>query len=383
MCGCSFTEQKQTDFMKKLLFLMCFCITVDAAETAIRGAVAFPSLPLGYTTTIGFGNVLLDAEGEKASMVFQAPKAGNIDRIEFLTGTVTTGGDMDVRLETVDTANGDPTGTLASANANVTVNIANTDDDTWKSGTLTSASTVTKGQLLAAVIVAPAAANLNIRNFADSNFGGFPYRDSFLGGAWAKGGNPLCIAIRYSDATYATIQGVFPFNTAVGSGFNSGSTSDERGLSFRLSVPAKTFGWWAWLDGDGDFSVKLYNASDTVLATNAFLFTSAVRADANATIYSGTWNTAVSLSKDTEYRITLLPESVTSITSQNVTVANSNLWTAVDGGFQMFRTERTDAGAWTDTHEGRLMMGLLLESFDDGTGAGGGGSAAYSYPIGQ
>ena len=59
-----------------------------------------------------------EAANEQAAGVFQAPFTGTIDKVIFATGTVATGGTVDVRLETVSIANGDPTGTLLGTNSN-------------------------------------------------------------------------------------------------------------------------------------------------------------------------------------------------------------------------------------------------------------------------
>ena len=98
---------------------------------------------------------LLDAAGEIAGFVFRAPKAGEIDQIHFRTGTVTTGDDLDVRLETVDAANGDPTGTLADTNSNATQAVGNGDDDTWFAVSLTASATVTADTPYAIALTAP------------------------------------------------------------------------------------------------------------------------------------------------------------------------------------------------------------------------------------
>ena len=69
------------------------------ALQTIKGGAVMP--PWISTVANGYGfdyGLLLDAASEKAGMVVTVPKAGNIRKIGFRTGTVTTGATMDVRI---------------------------------------------------------------------------------------------------------------------------------------------------------------------------------------------------------------------------------------------------------------------------------------------
>lgn len=89
------------------------------ALQSITHGYPFPAPPLTAAGAPSLGNYLLDANGEKAALVFAATAAKAIRKIHFRTGTVTTGDTVDCRVETVDTAaNGDPTGTLHTTNSN-------------------------------------------------------------------------------------------------------------------------------------------------------------------------------------------------------------------------------------------------------------------------
>ena len=94
--------------------------------------IAVPSRPQG---TASNGNAaffavgVIDANDEKVAFVVLLQKAGDISTVHFRTGTVTTGDDVLVRLETVDQTTGNPTGTLWGTTTSATVTVADGDDD--------------------------------------------------------------------------------------------------------------------------------------------------------------------------------------------------------------------------------------------------------------
>jgi hypothetical protein len=190
-----------------------------------------------------FAGLLLDADGEKAAYIVQAPKSGNLDRIAFRSSTVTSGANLDCRIETVSTSDGNPTGTLWATNTNCTVNC--NASNTWFEGTLTASAAVTKGDLFAVVFVAPSGANLNISvcsSMLDVISGwGFPYNAHYTT-SWAKGTSDVVqVAVRYDDGTYPNIC-AFPASAMANTQWNSSSNPDERGLYFSLPFPARLTG---------------------------------------------------------------------------------------------------------------------------------------------
>src|SRR5438105_2935131 len=81
----------------------------------------------------------------RLAAIFQIPKTGNIVSITFLTRVVTVGCTLDARIETVSTANGDPTGILAGTNSNGAQTILNSDSNKQFTVLLTQPLTVTRG----------------------------------------------------------------------------------------------------------------------------------------------------------------------------------------------------------------------------------------------
>lgn len=337
----------------------------------------YPSLMLfggGYTPNFSTP-FTLDAANEEAALIFKAPFTGNITAVGWRTGTVTTGATLDVRLENVSLVNGDPNDTLVGTNTNGSQVVADTDDNKWFLTPLTAAASVTRGQLMALTIVNPAASfgNMIISNFADS-VTTFPYGDLFAGAgpAWGKLSVIIVVALSYSGVYYP-IEGCFPFSGIPTYTYNSGTAAqDEIALKFKLPSPSRIIGGWVWVDADGDFDIVLYDSDGTTVLATTSLDTN-VRSEAEANLHYFTFPSAVNLTKDVFYYLSVKPTTVTSLTAYAFDVDSAAVMDACIGGQNIHFASRVDAGAWTAVTTRRPFFCLLLDAFDDGVGGGGGG----------
>src|SRR5687767_3385370 len=99
--------------MRRLIVLVGLVAALGPTASGQTGVVLPPWPPLVSGLPSIAGTYVLNANGEKGSIICAATAAKNAHIIYVRTGTVTTGDTVDVRVETVDTAaNGDPTGTL-------------------------------------------------------------------------------------------------------------------------------------------------------------------------------------------------------------------------------------------------------------------------------
>lgn len=334
-----------------------------AFQVLSSGGFYIPRKPGGTPT---LQTMLIDAANEEAAGVFRAGKTGTIDKIGFLTGTVTTGATVDVRLETVSLTDGDPTGTLLGTDSNGSQIIADADDNTWFLVTLTTGVAVTKGDLFAMTIVNPSVSfgNMDIRRIRyDQDI--FGYSDLFTG-TWAKSNEEPCFAFEYSDGSYAAVAGAFPVDSVGKVNFNSSSTPDERGLKFKFPFPVRVTGAWVEVDLDENADVVLYDSDDSVLETIS-LDKDVRQGTAEGRIhilFSGTQE----LTKDVSRRLVLKPTTTTNIDLREFTIDAVAVMDSFDGGQDFHHTSRTDGGSWTDTTTRRPLMGLILDAFDDGVG---------------
>lgn len=324
-------------------------------------------------------SLLMDAAAEKVALIFRCPKAGTLDKFEFRTGNSTQppSNGLKVSFQDVDPATGDPDGTADQFRV-----VTGISANTWTvPGLITSDGTdtgtkrtVAKGDLIACVIEFQsfvASDSVNIAGLAvgtspQSVYGGFPYADQFTA-VWAKQSDGFAIGLKYDDGTYGWVPNNYPFTALNNVAFNSGSTPDERGLKFRIPFPARLSSVLVRLDPDNACDLVVYDSDGTsVLATVAI--DPDIRGAANNANIQVPLPSPVSLLASTFYRIVLKP-GASSINMPDMDANSAALLDGMDGGQDFHYTQRTNAGAWTDTTAKRPWMWLQFDQVDDGAGA--------------
>lgn len=311
--------------------------------------------------------LVIHAVNEEAAGIFIAPRAGNISKLHFCTGTVTTGATVTVALKTLD-GSGDPAGVVASK----TLVIDNTDDNKHLSVTLNPVAAVTAGVAYALTVAQPAAAagDMTVQAFAVLYAGGsplmqnFPYSDLKTAG-WVKQNRQIAGAVEYDTGNIYNI-GAGLFVSSANAAVNNTTTPDEIGNVFTLPFPARVGGVWfnsAAMAAGADFTAKLYDGANNLLAS--------VSLDGDDRMGStGPWfmrfGLEVDLTAGSTYRVTILPATANSVTLYRFTVADNVDLAIVDGGSGMYETSRKSGGAWTNTNTRRIHLGLLLSGFDNG-----------------
>lgn len=326
----------------------------------------YPGFPLaGGNHSIAFTTFLLDAAGEKAAFIFQVPKSGTISHVHLRSNTVTTAGDADIRLETVDTTTGDPTGTLAGTNSNATLNIAT--GTTWYRVALTAGLAVTRGDLLA-LVVANTTGNYTITMFDGTTSGrSYPYTDFFTA-SWVKFSNTMVAIIEYNDVTYPYLPGAFPVKTLTNIAISTTTTPDEIGNKFVAPGPLRVIGCGIYGNVSQAFELHLYDSGNTSIASVTTAADPQVRSAVGAGMHEYYFNTDVTLTAGATYRIVLKPTSTTSLTVQVLDLDQAGYMSAMPGGTNWQYTSRVDAGAFSETSTRRLPIWLLVDGISDGAG---------------
>lgn len=322
------------------------------------------------TTTSGAGNRQIRAIGDYVACIRQAEEDATITKVGFYfdaRGTNATPGTCRVGIQSVNT-NGDPSGTWLgytdyTANATNFPNFSGVILDITANGT----ASVTRGQLYAIVMYAQSGtwdASNNLQWTTTYAGAGqyvttFPTMKAVVGGVANNSNNPQPhpnIFCESSTATYGNPQ-INPSNVA---SWNSGSSPDEIGVKFSLvsswTTNFNVLGMQGILgvtNSAATATMKLYDSSNTLLQSKSFTATELFAGNAGVGMRTLMFDTATlsSLSPGSTYRLTLevTSASLGFTTFIQVNYPNNTVNRAFVGSGTYVRTERTNAGAWTDT----------------------------------
>lgn len=343
----------------------------------------FPSY-IPMTGSLGSSTYVMDAAGEKAVLILQAPRAGTLDRFDFNVATVTNSPDNGLRasFQGVSATDGQNDGTILGATNNAFVTYADPLTTGWKSTNFGETVTVTRGQLIACVLDFPtfvAADSVALSSFAINAASGFPYGISVT--STKNQTNLLVVALHYTDG-YAFISTVVPgCNSTTSTGnFNVNTgTADEWGMGFQVPFPCKLNMVTATISvaAGANYEVLVYDSADTVLAT--LTMDGDITQSSSTRAYSFVIQSELTLAINTTYRVTLRPTTTANLTMDYMGFAG-DLMDTLEGGSSWYMTSRLNqGGSWTNYNNGtdgyrRPRMSLHLTAFDDAVSAGGGGS---------
>lgn len=313
---------------------------------------------------------LNDADNSVA-WTFNVPADGSITDVGLLlTAETGTSPAYNVGIVTVGT-DGAPTSTAYGGSA---VTSAQWTSAGWKWVPLSTAATANAGDW-AAVRVYPGGSapdgsnNVTVAttNVADGGLG-YVYVVAWTGGAM---GIPM--AVKYATGA---IYGFALSSNTVNLTYNSGSTPDEAGCKFQVPAAMACSGAKVGIYRSGYGSaatvdVVLYSAADAVLASA----TVGDKDYVDTSDYVNVFWDSVNLTANTDYRLIVKP---TTGTNGNVTVAQWSFESAAamamfPEGTRWQWTQRTDAGAWTDTSTAITYAALWVSdiTFVQGSGTAG------------
>lgn len=337
-----------------------------------KGALAAPSF-------LNSAAMQINSATDDIQFFFQAPKSGEISKVGFKTGTVTTGCTLDVRLETVDATTGLTTGTLKDTNSNASCVVADTDDSVWKDVTFTATATVTQGDFLCLRLDVSSGtpSALNISGFED---GPGASTTQHMPSMWENDGTPSntgchpILAVAYSGDDYALIPGLYPVSLINSSTFDNTDTPDVYGFRFQLPFIARICGCWMTGDFDGDYVIKFYD-SDGVTVLTSITVDEDYWAGYTATATSyWTFPSSVTIAANTNYWIGVEPSSATTVTTYDIEVSAAAIFSAMPGGANFALStakDPTGTGSWTTSTTKQFVGGIFIDGVDYTTASGG------------
>ena len=334
----------------------------------------------------------MDASGEGAGWVIEAPKTGNIKAVGFEVGTVTNNPDNGLRVALQNLTSGLPSAethfrVVTPVTANTWHETGIISDDGTDTGALRA---VTRGDRLAITIDFESFVvgdSLQIRyasnlGFAGQFSGGFPYVIQDVGSGWAKTGSGedmLVVAVQYDDDIWYPVSNAAPISVA-GSVLSVTSSSDpnEFALKFQLSVPMRCAGLAYRVShatpNTGNTIGQLYDAAGNILATGGTLSS---LLSGNTTTGNTFWvrfPTSVELAANTTYRLGVRSSSTGNVDFYFVSANSVALMNAMPNGTNFSYSQRAysaGAGVWTDVATSVPMITPLIDAIDPVKGFGG------------
>lgn len=325
---------------------------------------------LGAGSNATTSNMIIDASGEKAALMFTAEKAGDIAQIIWRTRTTTTGATVDVRVETISAQF--PSGTLFGTNTNGSHVVGNGDDNVYLTTTLTSPATVALGDKLAVVIV-QSTGNMQVGTTASANLPSSSNhlpKGALYTASWSAQANLPVIYLVYSDGEVIPASGMFQNVVAADSTFDSADSPDEVGNLFRVPASCAASGAIIALtvNASATGEINLLDSANTVLATALYT------ADESNTLFgthSALFDSQVNLQPGTDYRIAVKPTHASATTIVNYTDRITSAKYSIFGT-TIQKTSRTNAGSWTEDSSRIICLWPIFSGFDDGAAVGGG-----------
>lgn len=374
--------------MKKILLALLFASTAFAADAKnmILGSDAMfyqGSVNGGLT----FDALTFNDTGDSLELFLEMPESATLTQL-CLGYNARSAGDPPshtVSLQGINTSTGRADGTIkSSTNATCTLDPPATGawDGTAQCCTMTSSYAATRGERLAVVLTCPsgcAAGTAGSWMYQQSGNGNalyFPYSVSIDGGSATKRPRFPIGALKSASRTYGNL----PISNSLTT-YNSDSTPDEKALKFTIS---SSFCSTIKLRGviiagrvpitATTASIKLYDTDGT-----SVLSTIAVNGDENAAVGTGNdrkylrriFPDSVTLTCGSTYRIGYLAGNTTSaisLPSYNYSSTNDMADVAFTSDWSY--SERTDAGAWTDTTTRQPFMSLIVEDWTAPSGGG-------------
>lgn len=350
----------------------------------------FPTrLPITTATSTAWQSTL-QAVGDYVAIVRQAEEPAVINAVQGYVDFFSTGSSDVVRvgLQSVNSS-GQPSGTWL-AYVDKTCTTANFPYFSFFSHTLSSTTTLTRGQLYAIVIQALSGTwsgslyfRTNDNYYVDiEGRQAFPYMVQKIAGTVGVANAAGCYIHSCSSSTRMYGQ---PHKPGQLSSLSSSSTPNEVGNYIRIPTGAGSaysiLGarlFIAMTNSAGTFDLTLYDASNTVLQQASFTCSQVVGGTTSILQRDFYFDEAslTSLSPGTYYRLAIKATNATGIGVIGYTNVPSTLgmtaYTGADG--TCVYTSRSGSGSWTDTTGQILCMKAIISD------VAGGGSSSVTMP---
>lgn len=315
-------------------------------------------------------NVSLSATNTRFAWVVEAPKTGNIRKLYWRTGTVTTSQSITWSMQDPSTTTGFPDGT-----ADQSVTRASIASNTWYTETFSADRAVTAGDPLSFVVEwTSTTGTADISVVSSPEYAG-NYLAAFVSGAWQKGlastNRGLVGYLEYDDGSVAPIYS-WSIGIATNTDFNNAGTYREYGLYFRPQVGLRVIGiGWDGRSG-GDLDLVLYAANGTTVLASKSLDKDIVFS-ATATNNFALFSSKVTLTAGTWYHAMVKPTSATNVrinwldTNASAALAAQPFGFGADG----YLARKDGSNVLTYVQTSKPWVWLICDAIEVGSAGGG------------
>lgn len=330
--------------------------------------IPWPNISLSFGTVVGLaGWATLDAAGEYGAVCIAAREDMTISHVGFRPGMVSGSGTVDIRIETVDSGTGLPTGTLWAANTNIAGGALTT--STWSLQALTAAASISRGQTFAVKIAFNSGTSVVVSGWSGySPVSNLPYQVINAGSPTKdRIANPPFLALGSSSSAFYSV-GHFVATTTVSNTTFNNTSSAKRGLRFQVPFKCRCVGLRTYLGtSTGDLNIIMMDDSGTELSSTSTARAHAQTGASTGATYSIPFDNPVTLTPGVWYRAVLEPTSATNIGLSYFTMPSADYISGTPFGANAQYTEY--AGSWTDYNDRVPMIDLLVDQLDDGVSA--------------
>ncbi len=333
------------------------------------------------TTFASLGGLNFDGDNHLLAFLFYPDRTTAITEIGISLATVTTGDTLKASIQGVDVS-GDPDGVIFGGGSPVSgtllIDAADDDKTVWITldNSYSPANTTTPLAIVVEYNSYVAGVMVINRSFDlyDSGTRDYPFSSTDAGvGSWTKQDDAPVFGINYSGTKTYHAGAVLVSDITATPNFNSGDNPNEIGSVFRLPFPARFKGVRLFIDSDNDFQYVLYENAGTPSALfTSRTFDASMTAEVGLSAFEDVVpvGSEVSLSKDTDYFLLLKPGAADIRTVYTVVTATGELASLFDNANCFYATR--NGGAISTTNTQFVIMALILDQLDDGTGTGGG-----------
>ena len=313
----------------------------------------------------------ITASGNKVTFVFRAPKSGQITRVGFLLGTVTTPGTLRVSLQNTD-IDGFPDGTPDQFYTLINPTAG------WQSGTLSIPRSVQISEIFAVVIELTTVGSMLIGcvgTIGAANRYVFQGSNYVILNATKQPTLAPSIDFEWADGVRAVIPGNYPFASIA----TFGPNTSVFGIRYKPPNVIRVRGIWARLLPSNlsldVVSLQLWDALDNIVRTTYINMRSSVLVAAQPAIMCAYFDTPYSVPANTIIHVVFSNDfGTTQLYYSGVYTSAGVIREGLPGGKEFWMATRT-GGNWDDFLVGDLKpgrwphMGLIIDGLEEGVGS--------------